>query len=187
MAAHVLTRQLDALGVSSQLKRSLLFTWDEARSSNLIFVGGQSQNPALAQFTRLEKFNFIKDPHEDVEFPMPGIRNEKPLAGEQTNYISSYAPTNGTEYAVVALVPGVSPSRRILILAGASTFGTEAAADFACDPASLDGLLFRLHVSRGGKVPTFEALLKLDVRGGTPSEPRLELVHRRSDASGATK
>jgi hypothetical protein len=184
LAVWALTQQLDRFGVKAQVKRCLLFTWDEARSNDLIFVGGRSQNFALSQLPRLEKFNF-ETSEEASHPPQSVLRNEKPLPGEEARYVSSYVWTDGSEYAVVALTPGVSPERKVLILHGASTFGTEAAAGFVCSPARLNELLSRLHVSPGGKVPTFEALLKLDVRGGAPSEPRLELVYRRSDASGA--
>ncbi len=178
LAVRTLTQTLDALGIQSQVKRSLLFTWDEARTNNLVFVGGQVQNPALLPAARLEKFNFTTS-------DSPVVRNEKPVAGEPAFYTSSEAWKDGSEYAILALVPGFSPERRILILAGASTRGTEVLAGFVCNPGGLKQLLSRLQAPAGGRVPPFEALLKLDTRGGVPSEPRLVTVHRRSEGANA--
>ena len=104
LAVRALTRQLDRMGVKTQVKRALLFTWDEARSTDLIFVGGGSQNFALSQLPHLEKFNF-ETSAEKVP-PVSVVRNEKPQPGEEARYVSSYAWTDGSEYAVVALTPG---------------------------------------------------------------------------------
>jgi len=46
------------------------------------------------------------------------------------------------------LLPGLDPSRSILILAGNSTFGTEAAVEYVCREDSIKELLRRLNVSK---------------------------------------
>jgi hypothetical protein len=182
MAVRALTRQMDALGIRSQAKRALLFTWDQARSNDLVFLGGPVQNSPLEQFRRLEKLNF-KAPGDAPVSPLSAVRNEKPQAGEEAFYYCSSPWTDGSEYGIIALLPGGSQERKALLLAGASTLGTEAAADFVCSPARLAELLARMNVTPGGRVPYFEALVKVDVRGGAPAEPRLVLTHRRSDAA----
>jgi hypothetical protein len=88
---------------------------------------------------------------------------------------------NGIEYAIVGLLPGIVTGRRVLIIAGTTTYGTSAAAAFLCRDAKLAELLRALQCSRA-PVPPFEALLELDVRDGAPSEARLRMLHRRKAA-----
>jgi hypothetical protein len=66
-----------------------------------------------------------------------------------------------------------------MILAGTSTYGTEAAARFVCWPPGVRELLSRLRLDSTFTPPPFEALIEVVVRGGTPLEPHLLIVHRR--------
>jgi hypothetical protein len=72
------------------------------------------------------------------------------------------------DYAVIALLPGLDPSRSILILAGNSTFGTQAAVEYVCREDSLKELLRRLKVSKPADLKPFEALLRVKIAHGVP-------------------
>jgi hypothetical protein len=72
------------------------------------------------------------------------------------------------DYAVIALLPGLDPSRSVLILAGNSTFGTQAAVEYVCRENSLKELLQRLNVSKSSDLKSFEALLKVKIAHGVP-------------------
>jgi hypothetical protein len=177
IAVSDLARMFDRLHAKVKIKRAQLFTWDDAPANNLIFVGGQDQNPALAQLPKLEKFNF--KPYADEPFRHQGaVRNEKPVPGEERFYLAGNDLDNGVEYAIIALTRGISHDRRILIAAGTNTYGTEAAAKFLSDPTRLQELLDRLNVK--DKIPPFEALLRVRVQGGAPLEPHLVLTYLRS-------
>jgi hypothetical protein len=178
MAVEKLTHTLDLLRAESRVKRAQLFTWDEASANNLIFVGGQVQNAAFAQLPKLQKFN-LKAPSEEPFRTQGAVRNEKPASGEEAYYVSSDDLDNGVEYAIVALIPGTSPGRHPLILAGTNTYGTEAAADFVCNSETVQSLLDRLQGKRSRSIPDFEALLQVRVRGGAPLNPSLRIVYRR--------
>ena len=56
------------------------------------------------------------------------------------------------DYAVVGLKPGLDPVRSMLILAGTTTMGTQAAAEYVCREDSLTELLRRLGVSKAGEI-----------------------------------
>ena len=75
--------------------------------------------------------------------------NVHPQSGEPGIFLGS-TPTQPTseDYAVIALVPGIDPARSVLILAGTTTFGTQAAAEYVCRQDSLAELLRRLGVSK---------------------------------------
>jgi hypothetical protein len=70
-------------------------------------------------------------------------------------------------------VPGLSPSRSILIIAGTTTFGTQGAVEYVCRPDSLAGLLLRLSISDSGELKPFEALLRVKIAKGVPVETEL--------------
>lgn len=182
MAVRQISAQLSVLGVEPRVKRARLFTWDDAKSSDLIFVGGQQQNLPMAQLPKMEKFNLKPEASEPFH-AHGGVQNEMPARGEQTFYMSSDDLENGEEYAVIALTRGVVPDKRVLVLAGVRTLGTEAAATAVCNPNLLEELLRKLGANASSTVPFFEALIKVNVRGGAPLEPQLLSVHKRLESS----
>ncbi len=178
LAVRDISRQLSALGKEAQVKRAQLFTWDDARSRDLVFAGGQEQNFPMSQLPPLEKFNLKPDSVEPF-LDRGAVRNEKPAPGEEPYYFAGSDLDNGVEYAIAALTEGVTPNRRVLVLAGIHTHGTEGAAAFVCSADHMSELLRRLRVGDDGDVPPFEALLEVRVRGGAPLAPKALIVHRR--------
>ena len=71
---------------------------------------------------------------------------------------------------MIALVRGFNPSQWIMILAGTTTLGTQAAVEFVCNETSLKELLHRLNVSQAEEMKPFEAVLKVKVTRGVPVE-----------------
>jgi len=67
-------------------------------------------------------------------------------------------------------VRGFSPSQWVMILAGTTTLGTQAAVEFVCSENSLKDLLGRLNVSHTGQMKPFEAVLRVKVTRGVPVE-----------------
>jgi hypothetical protein len=61
----------------------------------------------------------------------------------------------------------------MLILAGTTTLGTQAAVEFVCHDDSLQKLLKALNVADAGEVKSFEALLRVKVTRGVPVETQL--------------
>ncbi|HZY62199.1 MAG TPA: hypothetical protein VFE38_06690 [Edaphobacter sp.] len=184
MALETLSRQILLLGHDSRAKRAHLFTWDDAANTNLIFLGGQVQNGAFAQLPQLQRFS-LKSP-ADVPFVGQGaVHDDKPAAGGESYYFASKDFSNGNDYAIIALTEGISSDHKILILAGSNTYGTEGAAEFLCTPDLVKALLDRLGVQAGAAVPSFEALLRVPVRGGAPISPQLIIAYRRQPSSGS--
>ena len=56
----------------------------------------------------------------------------------------------------------------MLILAGTTTIGTQAAAEYVSREDSLEQLLLRLSVSENGEMKPFEAVLRVKVVRGVP-------------------
>jgi len=85
------------------------------------------------------------------------------------------------DYAVVSLLPGLESSRSVLILAGNSTFGTQAAVEYVCREDSIKELLQRLKVSRPSDLKPFEALLRVKIAHGVPVMTTLISLRNRSN------
>ena len=64
----------------------------------------------------------------------------------------------------------VAAAESVLILAGTTTIGTQAAVEFVCQQESLEKLLPRLAVSENGELKPFEAVLRIKVTRGVPVE-----------------
>jgi hypothetical protein len=84
-AVREIAHQLNLFGKDGRVKRAQLFTWDDARSSDLILIGGQEQNRAMAQLPPLEKFN-LKADSEEPYLLRAAVRNETPIPGKEQPY-----------------------------------------------------------------------------------------------------
>lgn len=175
MAVGELSSLLSLHGRSPQLKRAELLTWDEGRDANVVFVGAPEANSRLREMAPLQHFKF-KSSYEQPQFGTGGIVNIHPGPGEQSIYFGSDRPF-AFDYAVIALLPNLNPERNVLVLAGTNTYGCQAAAEFVLRPDLLQLLYARLGVPVIGKLPDFEALLKIEISGGVPVQPRLLAVH----------
>ena len=102
------------------------------------------------------------------------VVNLCPQAGEEKYFFGSRSNTPLTEdYSVIALVREFSPSQWVMILAGTTTLGTQAAVEFVCSENSLKDLLGRLNVSHTGQMKPFEAVLRVKVTRGVPVESNI--------------
>jgi hypothetical protein len=168
MGVLELDRLLQGLGHQFRVKRGSLFTLDDARSNNLIFVGSPTENLTLGQIPGTQEFVFhhAAEGHDRWQVT---IINTHPAAGESNVYVpSDVRDHDGDDYAVIALRRGLDSSRWTLILAGASTIGTQAAADYVCDSGSIANLLKQMNVSKAADLKPFEALLRIKVTNDVP-------------------
>lgn len=82
------------------------------------------------------------------------------------------------DYAILALMAGLQPGSKILIFSGLTTYGTEAAVEFACQRDTIEQLLQRVQGKKGWIRP-FEAVLETSIVGGVPVGTHLVTVHIR--------
>jgi len=178
MGVLELDRLLQGHGRQFRVKRGSLFTLDDARSNNLIFVGSPTENLTLGQIPGTQEFVFrhtATGPDRWAEV----IVNMHPQPGESLVFTPSDEKNHeGDEYAVVALRHGLDPARWTLILAGASTIGTQAAVDYVCDARSVESLLKRLNVSKAADLKPFEALLRVKVTNDVPLAVQLAALRQ---------
>jgi hypothetical protein len=175
MAVHDLDLVFAGLKHEIRIKRGRLLTWDDAKASDLIFIGSPSENLSLRELPAPQDFVFTRK----LTAPRKGdlmISNLHPSAAEQDAYLASEGLIT-EDYALVALTSGLNVNRRVLILAGITTFGTQAAVEYVCRASRLDELIAKLGPSARRRIPPFEALLRVKVSGGVPVQSELLSLH----------
>jgi hypothetical protein len=168
LAVHELDRVFGLLHRQIRIKRGSLFSLDDAKNNNLIFIGSPFENLTLLELPGTQEFVFRRmtsGPRKGEE----AIVNVHPQPGEAKEYFPSAGNAPLTEdYAVVGLVKGLNAGQAVLILAGTTTLGTQAAVEYVCRQSSIQELLLRLPVSQTGELKTFEAVIRVKVTRGVP-------------------
>jgi hypothetical protein len=179
LAIHALDDAFGTLGRRIRVKRGSLFTLDDVRNNNLIFVGSPSENLSLLDIPGTQEFVFQRV----ASGPRQGdlsIVSRHPKAGEPGTYLAS--PSNALlteDYAIVGLVPGIGSARFVMILAGTTTFGTQGAVEFVCRQDSVEKLLHEIPGSGAGPIRPFEALVRVKIARGVPVATELVAVRAR--------
>jgi hypothetical protein len=181
LAVHELDHLFQTFHRQIRVKRGSLFSLDDAKNNNLIFVGSPLENLTLLEIPGTQEFVF----HRVTGGPRvgdPEIINVHPQPGEMKEFLGTPASETLTEdYAVIGLVRGLDPRQAVLILAGDTTMGTQAAVEYVCRRSSVEELLLRLSVSQTGQLKPFEAVLRVKVTRGVPVST--ELVALRNGVS----
>ena len=168
IAVHDLDQVFSALHRKIRVKRGSLFSLDDAKNNDLIFVGSPSENLTLLEIPGTHEFVFQRLDSGPRKGDL-AVADVHPQPGESKFYLASPSSASLTEdYAVIGFVPGLNPSRSVLIIAGTTTFGTQGAVEYVCRPKSVGELLLRLSVSDSGELKPFEALLRVKITKGVP-------------------
>jgi hypothetical protein len=179
LAIHALDDAFGTLGRRILVKRGSLFTLDDVRNNNLIFVGSPSENLSLLDIPGTQEFVFQRV----ASGPRQGdlsIVSKHPKPGEAGAYLASPSNVPLTEdYSVVGLVPGIGSGRYVMILAGTTTFGTQGAVEFVCRQESVEKLLHAIPESTAGPTRPFEALVRVKIARGVPVGSELVAVRAR--------
>jgi hypothetical protein len=180
LAMHALDQVFDSLHHPIRVKRGSLFSLDDAENDNLIFIGSPAENLTLRDLPSTREFVFQRL----TEGPRKGdlaIINVHPQPKEPAVFVgtASTRPLD-EDYAIIGFVPGLNPARSVMILAGTTTLGTQAAVEYVCRENSLQDLLQRLRVSGIGELKPFEAVLHVTVKRGVPVQSELVAVRQHS-------
>jgi hypothetical protein len=148
---------------------------DFKSNSNIILLGSVRSNPWVSLFD--PNLNFVEEYRGNGLTSY--IRNRSPNPGEAATY--SVGPSDGGSqdaYAVVALQPNLARNGRVLIIAGLTMEGTEAAGDLLTSRELCDGMLRGIGVPVEGPLPPFEVLLKLRAVGGASRDTKVIAFRR---------
>ncbi|RPJ54628.1 MAG: hypothetical protein EHM23_28525 [Acidobacteria bacterium] len=173
-------------GGTATATESRLLTWQSFREQNLILLGHNEHNrwidPLLTQYPlRLGQRG---------ERAQRYILNMSPREGEPPEYQVHYPEGSGSlrteptlEYALISMIPGIVPGRKLLLINGLDTQATQMAVGFLVDPQSAETLLARLRAAAPQHEGAwyFQAVVETDVRDKVPLGARVVAV-RSSDA-----
>ena len=173
LAAYRLASLLTRLGIEAHVKRSGLVTVDDLQNRDVIFLGSPWGNALMAEWKLPQRFTF-QGPPEPPMLWHGRIVDGTPTASGVRLYELERDPENQmirADYALFDVLPGRAAGRRIMVLAGLTTSGTQGAADFA---TSADGLRHILGLQGGaqderggGSFPRyFESVLRVEAERG---------------------
>ena len=177
LAIHELDRAFDLMHREIRVKRGSLLSLDDAQNNNLIFVGSPAENLSLLELPGSREFVFQRVA-SGVRKGDLGVLNVHPKPGEPSIYLATSGPPLTEDYATITLTDGVTAGHHMMILAGTTTLGTQAAVEFVCHDDSLQQLLKDLNVASNGEVKPFEAVLRVKVTRGVPVETQLVTLRK---------
>lgn len=180
LAVHDLDQVFGSLHRQIRVKRGSLFSLDDAKNNDLIFVGSPSENLTLLEIPGAKEFVFQRVASGPREGDL-SIVNVHPEPDEQKVFLATPSKQPLTDdYAVIVLMRGLNPSRSAMILAGTTTFGTQGAVEFVCRQNAVQDLLLRLSRAATGEPKPFEAVLHVKVERGVPVDTQLVALRERT-------
>jgi len=175
MGVYALGDLFCRFGHPFHVKRSLLLNWDDFKTENIVVLGSPAENFLLRDLPQRQDFVFglVKDARQNLTF---GLTNLLPQNGEQKTYLAKQEGPSRSQisedYALISFLRGLEPQRRLVILAGVTTFGTQAAAEYVTKPEYLKDLVDHLNLSPPGTAPRlppyYQIVVKVKVNGGVP-------------------
>jgi len=179
LAINALDRTFGELHRQLRVKRGSLLSLDDVKNNDMIFVGSPAENLTLREIPNSQEFVFRRLDSGPRKGDL-AVANVHPQPGEAEYWIGSPSHSALSEdYSVIALVRGLNPAKSVLILAGTTTIGTQAAVEFVCQQNSLEELLPRLKFSSTGELEPFEAVLRVKVTRGVPVESEIVALRSR--------
>jgi hypothetical protein len=171
-----LSRLFSRLGSQFDVKGAALVDWDQVKKSNVIFIGGPTENMPVRELRPTAKFVFgsYMDPDGSHR---AAIFNRQPLQGEPKLFDAGTENPVRHDYAIIRSLAGFVPGRNILILAGITTLGTQAAVEFVCRPDTLQALFSRMGRDAAEPLDNFECVVEVDVHGGVPVNSKIIAFH----------
>ncbi|MEW5977566.1 MAG: hypothetical protein AB1898_17370 [Acidobacteriota bacterium] len=175
MGVHFLGGLFWRAGRSFRVQRSLLLTWEDLKTQQAIVLGSSAENLLLRRTPQEQEFVFTGDGTQAGP-PNFFVLNRHPRPGEQERYVpAGIVPSQSAvteDYALISMLRGVETNRKLLILAGVTTYGTQACAEYVSKPETLKQLIQHLNVSGSSTQPRlpdyFQVLLHVRINGSVP-------------------
>jgi len=150
--------------------RALRLTDIEA-DRNILFVGSARANPWVDLFHDKMDFVVVHDPASNLQI----VRNHHPKPGESETYLPTAGPHGtGENYAVISFLHNLNNTGYVMLIAGATHEGTDAAIAIATDANRLGMLLAACGVP---PLKPHQVLLRLGMMAGSPLETKAVACH----------
>jgi len=142
----------------------------DLRSGNSILLASPVANPWIGLFEHKLNFRFHVRYEPNATAGSSEYLNVHPNPGEQANYPGSptAAPKFGLAYGLVARLPNLDGTGKILLICGQKFTGFQAAGEYATDPRAAAELARLLNAKNVREMPDFEVLLETNSIDFTP-------------------
>jgi hypothetical protein len=171
-AAFLLGRLLDR---EIGLKHSSSLDWQDIWNSNIVFIGKPNLNPTIRY--ALSGKDFVET--EDGSH----IRNLHPLPGEPEVFRMADTHGEGEKYALITVLPGPQPGRRMMILSGSGAELMWALAEAVTNPERATEIMSRVLLPSGECPPAFQVVIEATFESYVPVKIRY-VTHRVSKTPG---
>lgn len=170
VAASRIAQFLTSHGKNFAIERSRVASYDDIKSGNVVFLGGDKEDRLLRNLPVAGEFTFQPPPPH--QYPTGSyIKDAHPARGRPSTYGLQLDPSTGAiqvDYALISLLPNVTAGHYVLDLGGITTLGTEAAAAFATSPQDMLLLQKMRSAAKTGTTRTrfFQVLIRVRIRDG---------------------
>ena len=163
VAAYELGQLMQTLNVRSRLTQARFLNWNQALQENVIVLGLPHATPWTSENISSQFFR---------ETDSGSLVLNGPLTNQPGEYGPEYDAKTGTmltDYGVISKET-TSTGSWVLILAGASSFGTYGAGEFLCDPQKMNPVFEKMRSLAGkNEIPqNFLVLVKVKVSENIP-------------------
>ena len=159
-----------SLGASTAAIRAHQLTLEELKANDIVFLGSFEDRGNLLwqpehwpwRFARKTGSNAWSSYIFDTAAPA-NANSHFGLELDQGSHVIR------AEHALVSVVPGVNPARRVVILGGITTSGTQGAAEFLSSEAGLRDLLAAIGTRQNGRLVFprfFQCVVRVEVAHG---------------------
>jgi hypothetical protein len=171
---------LSQSGQNFLVKRSRIASYEDVRNRNVIFLGTSLEDSILGKLP-VESDLVFEEPTGRQFVGRLLIRDRHPFTGMPSTYQfrrDERTKALQAEFALISLLPGVTPNQYVLVLAGLSTIGTQAAAEFATSDKNMLALdqMRATGSSNAARSAYFQALLEIQIRDGIAVKTNCLLV-----------
>ena len=168
---------LTRLRVPVRTTQSRFVSWEDLRSDNMILLGHDEDNKWLDPLLDKAPFRLTRS----VGKRQRAIVNVNPRPGEATEYTINYAADEregDQEFALISMLPGMTPGQKLLLVSGLNAQATQAATEFLAAEQSLAQLLalLRQQDPKHQGPWHFQAVLKAEVHDKVPTKSWLVAV-----------
>jgi hypothetical protein len=151
------------IGKTLTLKQSRGLASEDLKNHNAILFGSSWVKEWLGNAPIRECF---------TAGPAASISDQNLLPGDEREYVAKYDEQTGKlieDYALIAVKPGITERKKVMIVAGTRSEGTQAAVEYLTDEHYLADLNQRFHGSIGSFPTYFQVLLRVSVDNGIPT------------------
>lgn len=141
----------------------------EFKNGNIILLGSVRSTPWVHLFDPMLTFQVEYDAASQTTL----VRDRSPRAGEPAVYRSAKPGRSGEAYSLLALVPNLRRTGNVLIIGGTIAESTEATGEYITNGNTAAGFLAGLMQRAHGRLPYFEALLKVEIVEGVAKDPEV--------------